>query len=330
MISCKKRMLFELSDYNRSTDHGYNHIINLLKGLGILLMILGHCTSLPSNLFNCIYSFHMPLFFICSGLFFKEKDLRELTTNLAKKLIKPYVFYGLLTIGICLLFSSPEIVKSRIEGFIFGNGSPLYYPIFDIKFGLIGPVWFLMALFWCRIIYNFLHQRYKHTFLVSIIIGVIAIIIGRKVMVLPLSFLEGCSALVFYAIGDNLRSFDRICLSKIGWGISIVLFLFCCLFSSLRMSEFWYTLYPLDVVAAVIGTYFCYLFCKSIKNRQLTSVLDWFGRNSLMILCIHQLMLNIQNLLPFANISGWIAIAYNFIISILVVISTNNFKTSRL
>ena len=42
--------------------------IDLLKGIGIILVLLGH---LPINgiMHMLIYSFHMPLFFFCSGFF---------------------------------------------------------------------------------------------------------------------------------------------------------------------------------------------------------------------------------------------------------------------
>ena len=45
---------------------------DLLKGVGILLVILGHI-EIPHSLKTVIYSFHMPLFFFVSGCFFNEK-----------------------------------------------------------------------------------------------------------------------------------------------------------------------------------------------------------------------------------------------------------------
>lgn len=44
-----------------------------LKGLLILLVILGHCgTALSDGLLSVIYSFHMPLFVFISGYFSKK------------------------------------------------------------------------------------------------------------------------------------------------------------------------------------------------------------------------------------------------------------------
>ena len=41
--------------------------LDIAKGIAIFLMVIGH-TSIPSVVSNFVYAFHMPLFFIASGL----------------------------------------------------------------------------------------------------------------------------------------------------------------------------------------------------------------------------------------------------------------------
>lgn len=55
-----------------------NRIVSfdILKGVGILLVILGHI-EIPYMLKIVIYSFHMPLFFFVSGCFFRSISWRE-------------------------------------------------------------------------------------------------------------------------------------------------------------------------------------------------------------------------------------------------------------
>ena len=50
-----------------------------MKGVGILLVILGHCMLFENPINRIIYSFHMPLFFILSGYVYniKYKDLQK-------------------------------------------------------------------------------------------------------------------------------------------------------------------------------------------------------------------------------------------------------------
>lgn len=43
------------------------HGIDFVRGLGMILVILGHC-SIPDPFWKIIYMFHMPLFFFVSGL----------------------------------------------------------------------------------------------------------------------------------------------------------------------------------------------------------------------------------------------------------------------
>ena len=47
--------------------------IDNAKGIGIILMILGHIPNMPEFFHSWIYSFHMPLFFFISGYLFNEK-----------------------------------------------------------------------------------------------------------------------------------------------------------------------------------------------------------------------------------------------------------------
>lgn len=47
--------------------------IDALKGFGILLVIVGH-SGCPAWLLHWLYIFHMPLFFMLSGLMVKESE----------------------------------------------------------------------------------------------------------------------------------------------------------------------------------------------------------------------------------------------------------------
>ena len=45
--------------------------LDIARGIGIFLVVLGHCYSLPEWMWHLIYSVHMPLFFVLSGYVFK-------------------------------------------------------------------------------------------------------------------------------------------------------------------------------------------------------------------------------------------------------------------
>lgn len=75
------------------------------------LVVFAHLYSVysPERIF--IYSFHMPFFFLLSGMFHKDLSLRESVAYNFKKLIVPTIFYLLVFYAI---FSALNTCKSGI------------------------------------------------------------------------------------------------------------------------------------------------------------------------------------------------------------------------
>ena len=76
-------------------------VIDVAKGIGIVLVIIGH--TLPSdNLIRIfVYTFHMPLFFILAGMVMKvSRDKKSILEDFfeERKLIGDYCFYSILFI----------------------------------------------------------------------------------------------------------------------------------------------------------------------------------------------------------------------------------------
>lgn len=72
--------------------------IDVLKGIGILLVYYGHTAmwgSLPSR---AVFSFHMPLFFLLSGICFNVVNvgtIGDLVKKVWRNLLLPYCFLRL-------------------------------------------------------------------------------------------------------------------------------------------------------------------------------------------------------------------------------------------
>lgn len=74
--------------------------IDILKGIAMVLVVIGHA-GCPQVLYDAIYTFHMPLFFIASGYFFSAKSIQEKAKFVLKKIkgiYIPAVICGLLSI----------------------------------------------------------------------------------------------------------------------------------------------------------------------------------------------------------------------------------------
>lgn len=72
--------------------------IDALKGLGMMLVILGHMT-IPETARRFIFSFHMPLFFFVSGYLFKNNFSLKWSLRKLDTLFVPYVVYGVLALA---------------------------------------------------------------------------------------------------------------------------------------------------------------------------------------------------------------------------------------
>lgn len=129
--------------------------IDIAKALGILLMILGHISGIPFYLRNSIFSFHMPLFFIFSGYFFKEQPIRDIIRSGNRHLIKPYVITSVVCILLCITAGKYGAALDRLIGAAMANGG-VKTEMFGGSIPFISPIWFLLALYWCKIFYAWL------------------------------------------------------------------------------------------------------------------------------------------------------------------------------
>lgn len=50
--------------------------IDIAKGIGIILVVMGHLAAEDQDLKRFIYCFHMPLFFFISGIVFNIKNIK--------------------------------------------------------------------------------------------------------------------------------------------------------------------------------------------------------------------------------------------------------------
>lgn len=83
-----------------------NTPIDIAKGLGILTVVFCHnyvlCTN-NSEISRVIFSFHMPLFFFISGMFFKPQiSFKEMVKSKTHSLLKPYAVTA--TLMICYMY----------------------------------------------------------------------------------------------------------------------------------------------------------------------------------------------------------------------------------
>lgn len=139
---------------------------DVLKGIGILLVLLGHTdiTGIPKN---CIYGFHMPLFFFCSGCFYRQKDWGDFLKDNVRSLLIPYLFFVLVLHSTYFML---DVKASGIDKAITSLGGNLN--ILNENSHLYLTIWFLICLFEIRLIYEIVNRYVHSDKLKSVIYGV--------------------------------------------------------------------------------------------------------------------------------------------------------------
>ncbi len=267
-----------------------NVALDITKGIAILLVIIGHCGCIPYwPVRHIIFSFHMPLFFLVSGYLYKKKEVKEALRRDIIHLGIPYLltclailFYYLLYFIITKSHNIEPLQRYAIAS-IWGSGT-IHKCKYLADHPSIGAIWFLPALLVCKNVYNVLPSRSR--LLVSFLLFVIATIVGRYLIFIPFSVLSGLSAIIFYAIGDYLKSVQRI--SFIYWIIGLACWFVSIKYSHINIVQPQLDLYFIDVVGATCASILVYLLSGQIlRVAFLSRCLQWIGEKTLYVLCFH-------------------------------------------
>ncbi len=127
--------------------------IDQLRSVAFLFVIIGH-VAIPKEMKSLIYSFHMPLFFLISGLPLNNQKIlnipfKDYVSKQAKSLLVPYFWlnflcYPLWYISFQILTDSKQTIPGVFKGIFLG--------CFGIDFPS-NALWFLLVLFIAIIIY---------------------------------------------------------------------------------------------------------------------------------------------------------------------------------
>lgn len=125
--------------------------IDLLRGTGIVLMIMGHI-GFGGMFDKWIHGFHMPMFFVVSGYFYKERTIKDLLIRRMKSLLLPYIVFGVLC-SILPCAVTGQLNAEALRVLLLDNTSGIYFA---------GALWFLTSMFFTDIIYCLLEKISIH------------------------------------------------------------------------------------------------------------------------------------------------------------------------
>jgi fucose 4-O-acetylase-like acetyltransferase len=114
-------------------------VIDVARGIAIVLVVIGHNRALSATapgIIDALFLFHVPLFFLLSGLVQREQPLREGTRALARRLLLPFLVAGML-VGTAKCLVRDGSFGELLLGMAWGTGQTLPW----------SHLWFLPALF---------------------------------------------------------------------------------------------------------------------------------------------------------------------------------------
>lgn len=293
--------------------------IDVMKGVGMLLVLVFHMQSIPYLGYSIIgYSamFIMPMFFFVSGYLFPFSSDAKLGFGryALKKVLTLWVPYTIF-FAVYLLWT--ETV------YAYATGTPLF--AFDFNwvqllraYLLAGmdlynlavvpfPLWFLHALFFTSLVFYFVAKiKFKSLIaVIAVLLALASLPLQTALQDSPILFLRLFPLALFYMLcGLLFRQFISVPTSSgakrtfaknvpVGGFVSMVCILLGLYCLRLGGGEMWSIASYWHIPGALVAILGCYLFCQCTDNR----ILQFVGRYSLLYLALHPMVVK----LPFIN-----------------------------
>lgn len=309
--------------YNYSMNTKRITYLDFAKGIGILFVVLGHIEYISEGLRGFIASFHMPLFFIISGMLIAHKseeknDFKSTIVKKSKGILIPYFWFSLLYFFIDIM----NVVLNKIDMKTFTQNA-----ISSVTFYGVSVLWFLPCLFIGEFVALLILKNNNKIYFalpLSIVVAVISYLIQIKIS----SIYESNIDSIFIASLINfirvfLRGFIASSIVTIGYYIKnlfikyvdeknafcfitgLIFLVITIILSKVNgCIDFHYIILknvPVFYICAIIGSLSIILlsigfdyFGKNIIASKIKfikkspfSFIEFFGKNSLIIMAVH-------------------------------------------
>ncbi|MBP3222380.1 MAG: acyltransferase family protein [Actinomycetaceae bacterium] len=277
---------------------------DIAKGIGILAVITGHMSYFSSShpLHWVIFSFHMPLFFLVAGYFFRPTTAMNMAKKRFHQLIVPYIVTGIIIAVLASvkeaalgdLSKTPHVFIDWILKVAFGSGTHSSY-FFGITY--IGPIWFLLALFFAQVFYTFIADK-KYAWIVSLLLFV-AGVVTAPLLWLPWSIQSAMTSLLFIHVGYVIRKhnwFDPHKVQLIPFALSFIVWVVVVYVDHGKnyFASNYFVCEPADVLGGITGTLVVlWISIWIARIPVVSSLLEKAGTYSLVILCAHAIEVSV-------------------------------------
>lgn len=280
---------------------------DIVKGIGIIAVVLGHVIGeVPyrygvdlneSNLYIFLFSFHVPVFFIVSGMLLqlnnKKESIKSFVIRKCKSYLWPYITFSIIAIITRVIFKVvfketdvvSFLVKTSVKT-IIGEG--------------FLTLWFIPTLLFAEVLFCLMQRINKRVkvvvdIVVLLLCSTVSILLKKEVFNIPKTIEEIIAiicrvliAYIFIVIGYLISKLDvnSIIIALLGLVIIVANYFLCRTNGNVDIKEavmgnnvllFWY--FSLSTSLAII-------FVSKIIIKECIP-LEYLGKNSLIIMATH-------------------------------------------
>ncbi len=281
---------------------------DIAKCIAILFIVVGHTGiiypeampgGMPQKLVHFSFTFHLPVFFVASGYFFKLDTVlsKQFFKKAWKNIITPYWVTCLIILAGVVLMAAASGTSILNElalwtpAALYGAGAVnpgMIFPVYRI-----GGIWFLLALFWAQIIILAAQRLPKPGLWIC---GLFALgCLASQSIMLPWSIQSGICAAPFVYAGALARKYQILerdgrvataatVVCALIWIAYIVLF-----GRDMSFAEFVLSNGVFDIIGSFAAAYVVFRACRFLEHHAatLSKFMEWIGRNTLVIFCMH-------------------------------------------
>ena len=303
-----------------------NSRVDIIKGIGIILVVIGHC-NLPGR--NFIYLFHMPLFFMASGYFYSFKNAESISAG------KHFLWQKIKRLWFpCFIIQSISLILNNyfieVGVYITPENAKLLsssanmsiseiYTLKDITVNIVktffflsgtyltGPFWFVKDLFLILILINtisliLVKLNYRYKLEIQMFISIIFLVVGYYFKInngnqITSTFFTLLSTYGLVVSGFLLKNYGfQLCIERLNpkkRGVLILLSLISLVllskYGSIELSANQYINPIFLLISSLAGWMLTYLISDIIfsKFKTVNILLCYVGKNSMQIFLFH-------------------------------------------
>lgn len=290
--------------------------IDTAKGILIIMMLIGHIWNV-GFVHNFIYTFHMPAFFVISGILFHHSS--SINKNFwgyfcvkVRTFLIPYFCFEVYAIVIYIFQNGMTL---NVKGYI--------YEILTLHL-YNGPLWFLFVMFLSEMLFILWYKFGNNEFRCLLLVLLFIVILHLPQFSQYINITMIIVGLFFILVGYTYEIyFVKRCntLMIIALLVTIIISLMNC---GRGMPDYQNGNRILFVIGAILGSY----FILQIGHLIPFNVVRFWGKNSLIILGSHypilRLIKNVSSVDKFSVISGMACFLLIILIEIPIIYFINN------